>query len=443
MATSVSARAWSYLSVVACAALALLLLWSQAWAQPGEPQYALLAVLAALAVLAVNFPLSISPRCKLDVSASVYFAAILLFGPPAAMLLVGVSQVVGGITLRMRRSPHALLKPRTAATISFNAGQLMLGNGLGSVACYAFLPHRAPAALDRVDALWAVPAAAVTIYLVNSAAVSMMAALELRENPLEIWLSGRPVEVMQYAGLLLVGLMTSAAATRYPWAPLLMVLPTAIIYISLKRALQLAQQTVAALEKMAQVVDRRDHYTSEHSARVAEYAEAVGRELGVRRRELEALKLAARVHDLGKIGVPDEILLKAGTLTDGEWEVMQGHVNIGYEILSQFPEYRRGRELVLSHHERFDGKGYPRGIAGHRLTLGAQIIAACDALDAMTSDRPYRPALPVAEAIQVLRRGKGTQWHPEVVEAVEAVLARRTVSAARHPAGSTQYAAVS
>jgi HD-GYP domain-containing protein (c-di-GMP phosphodiesterase class II) len=217
-------------------------------------------------------------------------------------------------------------------------------------------------------------------------------------------------------------------ALSVPWLLVVMAIPIAIVHLSLKRTLQLLEQTVSAVEALADLVDRRDRYTFEHSKRVASYAVQIARRLGMSAGQVETIRLAARVHDLGKIGVPDAVLLKEGRLTESEWEHMRRHPEYGYEILSRFPEYREGKELVLAHHERLDGRGYPRGIGGDRLPIEAQVIAAADTLDAMTSDRPYRRALVAGAAIEEFRRGSGQQWHPRVAAAVMDVLAGQNTS---------------
>ena len=172
-----------------------------------------------------------------------------------------------------------------------------------------------------------------------------------------------------------------------------MLAPIAGLQLALKRAVQMREQTMAAVESMADVVDRRDPYTGQHSRSVAEYSVRIARQLHLPESEVELIRLAARVHDLGKIAVPDEVLHKEGRLTDEEFAIMKQHPATGAEILAKFPEYRRGRELVLAHHERIDGRGYPARPGGADDSAGRAIIAVADAWDAMTSDRPYRTAL--------------------------------------------------
>src|SRR5205814_1252319 len=160
--------------------------------------------------------------------------------------------------------------------------------------------------------------------------------------------------------------------------------------------------TLDAVEALADVVDLRDPYTHAHSQRVAGYAAEIARRMQLPAEEVENIRLAARVHDLGKIGVPDHILRKPGPLSDEEWLEMRKHTEVGAELVSKFPEYRRGRELIWCHHERVDGQGYPRALAGMQVPIGARIIAVADAWDAMTSDRPYRQAMPRERALAIL-----------------------------------------
>jgi putative nucleotidyltransferase with HDIG domain len=277
---------------------------------------------------------------------------------------------------------------------------------------------------------------AAAMYALNAGLVVTAVGLHSGRSPLELLLSTRHVAALQSAGLFLVGVIAAAGTATYPWMPIVMVLPAAIIYVSLKRGIQLAEQTVTAVERMADVVDRRDPNTYQHSMRVAGYAVQIGRRLGLNPDQLQLLRLAARVHDLGKVGVPDAVLLKPRELTPDEWAEMERHPQIGYEILSEFSEYGRVKDLVLTHHERYDGQGYPNRVEGRRLPLLAQIIPVADAFDAMTSARPYRGPMSVADAAGVLRRGAGTQWNPAVVEAAVAALQKQRAAPAIQPATS-------
>jgi len=174
------------------------------------------------------------------------------------------------------------------------------------------------------------------------------------------------------------------------------------------------KNTVKAL---AAAVDARDHYTCGHSQRVTRYALLGGIKLSLPAEELEVIEYAATLHDIGKIGISDTILCKPGYLTDEEWVIMRQHSEIGAKIIEGIPFLEKARELVLHHHERYDGKGYPEGLAGQEIPIGARLIAIADAFDTMTTDRAYRPLPGIDYAVSELNRCSGTQFCPIAVAA--------------------------
>jgi putative nucleotidyltransferase with HDIG domain len=186
----------------------------------------------------------------------------------------------------------------------------------------------------------------------------------------------------------------------------------------LSRALLEVEHAYAhTLFALVAALDAREHETGDHSQRVARYALAIALRLGVADEELAAVSRGALLHDIGKIGIPDAILLKPGRLTPGEWEEMRRHPEVGFGILKGIDFLRGPAEIVLSHHERWDGAGYPRGLAGEAIPLGARIFAVADTLDAMTADRPYRKGTDFAAAREEIVRQAGKQFDPAVVEA--------------------------
>lgn len=171
------------------------------------------------------------------------------------------------------------------------------------------------------------------------------------------------------------------------------------------------------LQAMVGLLDVREHNTGQHSNRVRTLALTLGKMMGLPHADLDTLARGAQLHDIGKIAVPDGILLKQGPLTSDEWTVMRTHPEVGYRILSLSPTLKEVAELVRSHQERYDGKGYPRGLKGDAICLGARIFAVIDSYDAMRSDRPYRRAMPPDKAAEEIRHGSGTQFDPAVVDA--------------------------
>jgi diguanylate cyclase (GGDEF)-like protein/putative nucleotidyltransferase with HDIG domain len=166
---------------------------------------------------------------------------------------------------------------------------------------------------------------------------------------------------------------------------------------------------------LAEALLERDRYTGEHSERVAELSFQVARSLGLDEREAERVRAAALLHDIGKVGIPDQILHKPGPLDPREWEIMRQHPAIGERILRAIPGMGAVARIVRHEHERWDGTGYPDRLAGEAIPVGARIILACDAYHAMTSDRPYRTAMQHDQAMAQLSAGAGTQFDPDVV----------------------------
>ncbi len=173
-------------------------------------------------------------------------------------------------------------------------------------------------------------------------------------------------------------------------------------------------------EALVEALDQREHETGLHSRRVACHTLVLARRVIDDPERLHQVYWGSLLHDIGKIGIADAILLKHGALSEDEWTTMRTHPEAGHRILSQVPGLKDAAEIVLSHEERFDGSGYPRGLAGEVIPLGARLFAVIDTLDAMTSDRPYRRALSFDAAAAEIERMRGTQFDPVAVEAFHA-----------------------
>jgi len=190
----------------------------------------------------------------------------------------------------------------------------------------------------------------------------------------------------------------------------------------LSRALRQVEQSYqTTLDALVAALDAREHETSDHSQRVARYTLAIADRLALPQSQLPDIARGALLHDIGKIGVPDAILLKPGPLTPGEWLEMRRHPHVGWTILKSIPFLEAPAAIVLAHQERFDGQGYPGGLAGEAIPLGARIFAIADTLDAMTSDRPYRKRQSFEAATAEVARCSGTQFDPRCVEAFLAI----------------------
>jgi putative nucleotidyltransferase with HDIG domain len=184
---------------------------------------------------------------------------------------------------------------------------------------------------------------------------------------------------------------------------------------------------ISIIRALSSTVDAKDHHTSGHSLKVSEYSQKIAEALGMSERDIENIKYAALLHDIGKIGIPDEIIKKPTRLTPEEFEIVRKHPVIGARIIKEIESLSPMVPIILHHHERFDGKGYPDGLKGEVIPIGARIVHAADAYDTMVSARAYKDMLPAELAVSELRKNAGTQFDPKVVETFITILRRSSV----------------
>lgn len=186
------------------------------------------------------------------------------------------------------------------------------------------------------------------------------------------------------------------------------------------------------LQALGAAVDLRDAQTAGHSQRVTGYSIEIARGMRLPDAQLLSIARGAYLHDIGKLGIPDSILLKPGRLTTDEWRLMQQHVQIGFDLIKEIPFLSGAAEIIITHHERFDGRGYPRSLSGQQIPLGARIFAVADTLDAITSDRPYHRAASFESARETIRRLSGSHFDPNVVDIFLRILPETWPSLARN-----------
>ena len=395
----------------------------------------LIVSVAAAGILALEFPLHISLSEKVSVASAVFFAGVLLLPVWQAAALVGALQATDICLVAFRKVRSTRERPpmrAIAISVLFNGGQAYLST-LAAGLVLAVGGVSARAVVSGLDSILAIVLAAVVMYASNILLVAVAVAIATSRSPVAIVRNTHRVVYVQFATLYLVGALAAIGAAHLPLLPLLAIVPGVLVYHSLKQRIEIGHDGMRAMERMADEVDRRDPYTFQHSQRVSIYAHAIARKLGLAASEIELVELAAKVHDIGKIRIADSILLKPDRLTAEERRVMEKHPRLGFDILKPFSSYAKVLELVLTHHERYDGLGYPNGTVARRLLLIAQVIPVADSLDAMTTARAYRSARSWDSAIEELRRGAGTQWNPNVVDAAVAVFAQEPLGATGQP----------
>jgi putative nucleotidyltransferase with HDIG domain len=360
-------------------------------------------LLGATVLLTYNFPLHLRRGSKVYMSGVVYFLVACLLPLPLALSAAAIGCLAGELSARSKTGNY----PSDIVTI---VGRLVL-----IVTPTSLIAHLPVHGVQAQGVLFV--AAAAAMWAAEHLSVPLIFYPITGEKP-----SAIVTTMIKEGGLiegceLLIGLLGVYAARQEIWSLLLLVLPTGLVFYSFKRAKELDDGTRYTLESIADTVDLRDPYTGGHSRRVTEYTETILNSMGMRGREVDLVIWAARVHDIGKIAVPDGVLNKPGALTVEERAVMESHAERGAEFLSRYPQFERGVEIVRHHHERWDGKGYPHRLQATAIPFGARVIAVADSYDAMTSDRPYRRGMAPARAAAILREGRGMQWEGSVVDA--------------------------
>jgi putative nucleotidyltransferase with HDIG domain len=372
---------------------------------PGLPQrsWPTLLLIIALSALAESWTVPISRHGEVSLCFIANFAAATLFGP-----CFGALAACGGSLFA-----DAVVRRRGVTKTAFNAGQFAVVGGLTGLAFDVF---RAGPSLSLTSNAIAYAVAAIVFVIVNSGLAA--GAIALQGQPfVRLWLSSLREGGIFYLAMAPLGALMASAYSQSPWALLYFPLLVWGIYKGFGLFAKLRSETREALVVLANTIDKRDPYTYQHSVRVAQYVTQIATGLGLPAEEIDLVVSAAHVHDLGKISIDNRILFKEGRLTDEERQQINTHSAAGAELAGQFSMYGAGADIIRHHHERWDGSGYPDGLAGEAIPPGARIIAVADVYDAMTSDRPYRRALSHEIAISELMLGSGTQFDAKVVDA--------------------------
>lgn len=348
-------------------------------------------------------PITKPSNDQLTVSFAVHISALILFGAPTAILISTIANII--VDAVGRRGLKKML---------FNVSQYAITIYLSWLVYHILEPNAG--VLNIKEDFSAMLFSCLTYVFVNYFLVSTIISLSMGKNLFRVLTKDLKLEFLHFASLAPVSLLIVILYSVEPLSVLIVILPLAVAHFSFENYINLRIETKATIEVLADIIDKRDSYTSEHSFRVASHCAKIAEQLKLHPTEVETIVTAARIHDLGKISVPDSILLKSENLSPEEREVMVNHSLAGYNVINNLRFYKAGAKLVLYHHERYDGKGYPYGLSGDRIPLGARILAVADSFDAMTSDRPYRKAMSKEKALKELMACSGTQFDPDIVE---------------------------
>ncbi len=382
-----------------------LLLAGLAWVRHPEAPWTVLVVGLVLLLIAELVPVKLPGGGQMTAGTMIDLPLLLLVGPfwSAAIDVVTTCVVQG------------LLRRRPAVRVLHNAAIYVLG-AFASAAVYEALGGRIGQVLFPRSAP-ALAACGLTFFLVNSACVSLAIGLTEGPSPWRIWQRNFQNGILHHLSFVALGTLTAVVwSTSGTWGLLLVALPVLVSRYAFQISVELKSDLKDFVRTLTEVLEEVDPYTRHHSVRVSTYSVRLARGLRRPETEVEEIEYAALVHDLGKIGPQHQyILQKPGSLTHEEQRTLRAHPAAGAEIVAKVRTLRRVAEIVRSHHERPDGQGYPYGLRSADVPIGARILNVADAFDAMTSDRPYRRALPVEAALRELERGAGTQFDDGVV----------------------------
>jgi putative nucleotidyltransferase with HDIG domain len=380
-------------------------------------------VLATLTLLTGSFTVKLpSLPAKLSVSETFVFTSVLMFGPAAGTITVVIDSLVGSLWMRRQTLPRLLFN-FTAPAIAIRAAS----------ETFFYLSTASPGQIHRNDLgrlIVPVFAFAFLYFAVNTALVAFALATERKQSPVAIWRANfPPVSITYFVGSS-IAMFIVAYTDRIDFTVLMIIVPLLVIsYLTFRTSMgrledasrhvsQVNELYLSTIEALAMAVDAKDQITHGHIRRVQVYTVELAKRLGVKDpQQLQAIEAAALLHDMGKLAIPEHILNKPGALTTAEFDNMKRHTDIGADLLSSVRFPYPVVPIVRHHHENWDGTGYPTGLAGIDIPLGARILSVVDCFDALTSDRPYRPRLSTGEAFDILRERRGRMYDPIVVDA--------------------------
>lgn len=366
----------------------------------------------------VDLPIS-SVHVTISISSALCFAGALILGPSLGALVAGISGTAGEVIGR-RHPLKAATNVSTYVLATFLSGWL-----------YTSLAQIELTPIGSLSNMAILLLAAATYTATEGVVMSIILSQVMRTTPWVVWRASFAGVLFESITLPTLGSLIVVLRDENPLALVFAVLPLLGPYLAFRGYHKINQETRRAIELLADMLDRRDPYTFEHSARVAALAEEILLELGdIATEEIELIVGAARIHDLGKVGTSDATLHKPGKLTEEERRAFERHASDGAAILQHLAQYQEAAIIVRHHHERWDGRGYPSGLAGEEIPFGSRVIAVADTYDAMTSDRSYRRALPHAVAMAEIRRCAGTQFDPRIVAAFERAMGKAPVASA-------------
>ena len=388
-----------------------------------------------------------SPKGRVvSASSALTYAVLIVYGPLPAGLVNAVKGLVGALYPKRRPWHRAV----------FDAALLAISGTVAGLS-YLLLPGLLGQS-SRILVFLAAIGAGLIDYFITATGTAIAVALYRSTSALKAWGENFGLIPTPYLLLAVLGIIIALGYGEFGllglalfFFPIFLAryifksyIDKAYRQVELLRAANAALDTANQdlIETLAAIIDARDIFTYGHSIRVTDYALAIAKEMGLPEEEREMIRKAGLLHDIGKVGISERILTKKGILTQDERHIVEQHPVLGKEILGRVKDMMELAEIVGSHHERYDGKGYPYGHKGEEVPLAGRILGVADALDAMLSDRPYRPAMNLLQVLVEIQRNAGTQFDPHVVEALLRVAEKAEADFFKNSARTTEAASI-
>jgi len=386
----------------------------------GIDEIVLFAVFVVLALLAEIYATRVPAyRWEISSSVAIYLATLFILGPHLAVVLVFICSLLSELFLRWNSKPSER-QQSFISIASFNVSQLVVIISAAGLLLRLF--DRPTLSLVK-STDFAIAIGCFLIYMIlNIAFVTGIVSLTERKPFFHSAVESTRQFFVQYLVLCVSALLLAVLHTISVWHVFLALFPLTLVHVSFRGYVKLQTEARKTFEQISRLLDERDHYTAVHSQEVADLAVEIAREMDLPGAQIERIEIAARVHDIGKIAVPDAILLKPGPLSDEEWAIMKRHPVVSAELIEGLEIYEPVVDAVRHEHERWDGSGYPDGLEGEEIPLMARIIAAADIYNALTTDRPYRKAYSAEQTVAILQEMRGTDLDPEVADALLRVI---------------------
>ena len=351
-------------------------------------------------------------------SFAIQLASYILFGPLISSIIVSV-----GFSLRVLKFNNGykhILNTPFYGTV-YNCCVLVLSLLLGN---YAYIYLDGTFLVSQIsNNIFQILVFSIVVFLSNTFIISMLFSIMSKKNILYSFISNIKLVFLNILIMAPFGILLAYVFDLYSYGGVFLVLfPIVLARYTFSLYIQSKSQYAQTVDALMLAMEARDKYTEGHSQRVAEISISIAKQFRYNDWRIEQLKMAAMLHDVGKIGIDDQILNKPDKLTDEEFNTIKGHPQIGYNILKDIKNLENILPIVHYHHERYDGKGYPEGKRAEELSLDVFIVQLADSIDAMATDRPYRKALNHDAIIEEVKKHSGSQFHPKVVEAYFKVL---------------------